>query len=482
MLVLVLAAAPPIEFLPDLLDTARCFPPTAVSAQEGGRAYLYRLFRPEFVKRWRVPLCSDTFSKFAQQGADEHRAEVVAATAQLELELVPAFAQHLDAEAHEWGALSAELPNLVAEAHLRGINVRYLLLVYSHARNTKSRRLLATEVAARLVCRVVNEKWRAVRSSDDGKYVDVFVQLCNRLFAPLPAGDDYLRATFLPQLATVFVLPAASAAALDLRDISRPDLLVRVCAKLHAPLALDLSSSASLEAVARGQVELHASQLRPLQPVLKHTNRVSFEEGTALVRLAMSKAPGEESVQLLRRACDKFAESVQIRPGDHTSLYNWGLALQQLAQQSPEPRASDLRLQCNEKFERALRLRPRDWKALHKWGTVLLEHALTDRAADDVQRLARIHAATEKLERALSLHPRDFAVVYNAARAQLALGRALGVTAKAAEATQHYTTATELFQRALTCDHKDALSPPPPPFCCSHRAPHLDIVRVRWTR
>lgn len=80
----------------DVIDTARLFPPTAPSAPDAGRSYLYRLFRPEFVKRWRVPLCSDTYSAFAaREGADEHRAEIAAATAKLELEIVPAFAQHL---------------------------------------------------------------------------------------------------------------------------------------------------------------------------------------------------------------------------------------------------------------------------------------------------------------------------------------------------------------------------------------------------
>ena len=57
-----------------------------------------------------------------------------------------------------------------------------------------------------------------------------------------------------------------------------------------------------------------------------------------------------------------------------------------------------------------------------------------------------LQSAAEKLERAVSLHPRDFAVVYNAARAQLALARAL----KATDAAPHLATAADLFQRAIT--------------------------------
>lgn len=47
------------------------------------------------MKRWRTPLCSDTYSSFAKDAAEEHRAEVIAATAKLEQEIVPAFARHL---------------------------------------------------------------------------------------------------------------------------------------------------------------------------------------------------------------------------------------------------------------------------------------------------------------------------------------------------------------------------------------------------
>ena len=78
------------------------------------------------------------------------------------------------------------------------------------------------------------------------------------------------------------------------------------------------------------------------------------------------------------------------------------------------------------------------------------EHGLSDRVTEEGARLAALRAAAEKLERAVALHPRDFAVVYNAARAQLALARALGQT-KPGDAALHLASATDLFQKAITC-------------------------------
>lgn len=48
-----------------LLDFSRVFPPC--TPESGARsAYLYRLLRGEFVRRWASPLCSDAFSNFTR--------------------------------------------------------------------------------------------------------------------------------------------------------------------------------------------------------------------------------------------------------------------------------------------------------------------------------------------------------------------------------------------------------------------------------
>jgi hypothetical protein len=59
--------------------------------------FLYRLLRPEFVKRWECPLSSDAFSKFGKgEEALQNNEQVRQATDLLETEELPNFARHLD--------------------------------------------------------------------------------------------------------------------------------------------------------------------------------------------------------------------------------------------------------------------------------------------------------------------------------------------------------------------------------------------------
>eukprot|EP01117_Protostelium_nocturnum_P014543 TRINITY_DN5541_c0_g1_i4.p1 TRINITY_DN5541_c0_g1~~TRINITY_DN5541_c0_g1_i4.p1 ORF type:complete len:905 (-),score=337.74 TRINITY_DN5541_c0_g1_i4:2149-4863(-) len=47
-----------------LIDFARCFPPIDFSSSSIPNSHLFRLFRPEFVRRYSKPLCPDTYSVF----------------------------------------------------------------------------------------------------------------------------------------------------------------------------------------------------------------------------------------------------------------------------------------------------------------------------------------------------------------------------------------------------------------------------------
>jgi hypothetical protein len=38
--------------------------------------HLYNLFRPEFLEKYRIPLCSDAFSGFGKEGYAEHAMEI----------------------------------------------------------------------------------------------------------------------------------------------------------------------------------------------------------------------------------------------------------------------------------------------------------------------------------------------------------------------------------------------------------------------
>ena len=116
-----------------MLDLSRLFPPTTPSKPPRG-CHLFRLLRPEFLRKYKKPLSSDGFSAFASKGTDELEAEaqrnkdeIREATAYLLGVQIPRFARDL-----------ASIPPAVRDSldisflvHESGINVRYLGRVYA---------------------------------------------------------------------------------------------------------------------------------------------------------------------------------------------------------------------------------------------------------------------------------------------------------------------------------------------------------------
>ena len=77
-----------------VLDFARVFPPTTEPGFK--RTWMYKLFRPEFVKTYKIPLSSDGCSKFGAHNSKEHNNELFEATKYLLETVVPTFAKELE--------------------------------------------------------------------------------------------------------------------------------------------------------------------------------------------------------------------------------------------------------------------------------------------------------------------------------------------------------------------------------------------------
>jgi hypothetical protein len=90
-------------------------------------SHLYRLLRPELVKRNAVPLSSDAFTGFQSPGRDTqvNNNEVKQATTLLVEQVIPTYANELNARYADVGPGLDEF-ELVAEIHRVGINIRFL--------------------------------------------------------------------------------------------------------------------------------------------------------------------------------------------------------------------------------------------------------------------------------------------------------------------------------------------------------------------
>ena len=193
----------------------------------------------------------------------------------------------------------------------------------------------------------------------------------------------------------------------------------------------------------------------------KYLNRISYEEGTALSRLALSKT-GQESLELLSRAHRKFQECLEIKPDDSKALLNWALVLTKQAELvNNTAQSSSLWKEAFSKYECALVLRPTDWRALTSWGTAISSQAAKVPQVSDG--IALYRAAIDKFDRALKLLPLShFHTLYNTANARLKLARLLLDDLRAArtvraeksvavhrECSDLLTTSIARFQEAL---------------------------------
>eukprot|EP01125_Pyxidicula_operculata_P012361 TRINITY_DN4058_c0_g3_i1.p1 TRINITY_DN4058_c0_g3~~TRINITY_DN4058_c0_g3_i1.p1 ORF type:complete len:1716 (+),score=453.31 TRINITY_DN4058_c0_g3_i1:38-5149(+) len=102
------------------VDAARLFPPEAPSKQDK-RAVFYNLLRPEFVKKYKEPLCSDALSNWCVPEEKKAVAKAIKeATKYLIDNVIPDFATLLR------NKLMSDCNQLVNTLHDYGINIRHL--------------------------------------------------------------------------------------------------------------------------------------------------------------------------------------------------------------------------------------------------------------------------------------------------------------------------------------------------------------------
>ncbi|KAL6065374.1 Clu domain-containing protein [Balamuthia mandrillaris] len=209
-----------------------------------------------------------------------------------------------------------------------------------------------------------------------------------------------------------------------------------------------------------------------MRPKVKHIHRISFEEGTALSKLASSVAlsplqssratassstfpistslscprtllmatelaiSAEESLPALRKSDDyftlaqkQFKEAIARNPSDARSLHNWALSLYLKAASMSGKEADDLYRVSGNKFKAALSIEPYDYQAFFKWGNCLFQR---HRIRQHQLRLASTpalvqccnHESLQLLDRAIARYDRawqlkrdDYEILFNWANA-----------------------------------------------------------------
>jgi hypothetical protein len=139
-----------------LLDFGRMFPPETVDRFSAKGSFLYRLLRPEFVSNYKIPLCSDAYSKFIRSDPDYKRynKDIEKATRFLLDTVIPKAAAAFD----KLPASALEFNPVGLFMHRHGINMRHLAVFFRCCSERFQKQLCLVEMLARCIKHSLREQ------------------------------------------------------------------------------------------------------------------------------------------------------------------------------------------------------------------------------------------------------------------------------------------------------------------------------------
>ncbi|PRP83340.1 hypothetical protein PROFUN_09321 [Planoprotostelium fungivorum] len=113
-----------------MIDFSRMFPPETPRV-ESKMGHMFRLLRPEFVKNYPIPLCSDAHSRIIDgtPHRDDLNRQIIRATDHLYETVIPAFASEFVEIVSDWrtrGDILGNYDKVIWHIHKAGINARHI--------------------------------------------------------------------------------------------------------------------------------------------------------------------------------------------------------------------------------------------------------------------------------------------------------------------------------------------------------------------
>lgn len=407
-----------------VIDLARLFPPetpesfarplvsgetneTTVPAEGAiSRSFLYRLLRPELVRRNKVPLSSDAFTLFGKDGHEEHDREAREATQWLRDSIIPEFsakllASTLPGSPRRQMAAEATVEWLLDNIHRNGINFRYLAAIRKECVGKDSfwARLILTEIIARTLKSRLRASMRDVSSSSDLSCSKLVASFCNEfLVEPYcrnnpayslssSASSDLIWTEVTRRFGPCPLDPECDADAESVMDLVFPGLLFR---RVLTLVGIELSGrNALLDSIPSSPMgsgivvgtgpTLRLKETDVLSVVGRHKQvylipRIEADSAAELARRSHDLA---EISRLLTVARDNYVRVLQFKPDDFVVLSNLGTVLVALAKLEPDPTvSSQLFSQAYARFRASLSVKPDDEKSITMWADGCIDQAL----------------------------------------------------------------------------------------------------------
>ena len=165
-----------------MCDFARTFPPADQMGVPG--RFLYRLLRPEFVKKYRKPISSDSF--LAMQVDKSLNTTTIEATKYL-------MTEWLIEAVKLWNKMKCIPPPKVLSImlHQSGINCRFLRLVAAVVQDPMLKKAVHAEIIARTMKSVIRHEIRESRNLEERNVFSIITKWTNTLFSDSEDSSQY---------------------------------------------------------------------------------------------------------------------------------------------------------------------------------------------------------------------------------------------------------------------------------------------------
>lgn len=255
------------------------------------------------------------------------------------------------------------------------------------------RSALLTIIVGRVLKNLIRSHMRTIPTSDERPYRKLLLTYLNLLFGRTPKANEFWSRHVKAAIDKSFpstLTPQEQLPTHNLRESVLPYTLYLYLQELlglemkldakakfsnHDPNASPAASSTAMPPQYLLSKPLVDSDLVNILPKVKYTNRMSFEEGTALSKKAKFAGSQEASDRYFHLAEKNYRSALRIKPDDYRALHNWGLSLTLQAQTKSGPEALTLYGIAQSKWMQALDINPQDFRAFLLWGNMLLERA-----------------------------------------------------------------------------------------------------------
>ncbi|KAH3745553.1 Histidine kinase [Pelomyxa schiedti] len=331
-----------------LVDTSRLFPPQGIPKQQHNRCtYLFRLLRPEFVKKYSKPLCNDVYSPFVcpkLKTSDrcneirQNEQEIEDATRYLETVTINSFVEDV--------LLKVPVDNrnrfpLIVMLHQNGINVRLLGIVYSRvvaARDKDWEARILIEMVVRVVKCEVNSLLRKIRMPGEGPYRSVVVDHLNLVFGTSPTSTSHWQYSIFPALKAKFTtFDVTGPDANQFRQMFYQRTLIAGMKDARCLLFEHLTHQLGLywdpttwritlenPSVFECYLPFTDTDLAEFRERVKQMNIASHARGFVLKTTGLQAKTSQERKRLLNLAIEQFSQARAAIPDNKVTLRNLG--------------------------------------------------------------------------------------------------------------------------------------------------------------